>query len=104
MPTASNCGPAPTAAEVAYVKGHPNKCAAGSWALLLLQLVVGYGFLAHGLAKLSRGPVVIAGTLHNLGVPLPMLSAWLTIAAEILGGAAMLIGLFVAWAAIPMAI
>lgn len=57
-----------------------------------------------GLAKLSRGPVVFAGILHNLGVPLPMLSAWSTIATEVLGGAAMLIGVFVVWASIPMAV
>jgi putative oxidoreductase len=94
---ASNCGPSRTPADVASVKGHQNRCAAGSWALLLLRLVVGYGFLAHGLAKLSRGPVAFAGTLDNLGVPLPMLSAWLTIWVEILGGTTILPGLFVVW-------
>ena len=30
--------------------------AAGGWALLPLRLLVGYGFTAHGYAKLARGP------------------------------------------------
>jgi hypothetical protein len=27
----------------------------GRWALIPLRLIVGYGFMAHGFAKLSRG-------------------------------------------------
>lgn len=104
MPIANTCGPSPAPTDAASGKGYERKRIAGSWALFLLRLVVGYGFLAHGLAKLSRGPGVFAGILHNLGVPLPMLSAWSTIATEVLGGAAMLIGVFVVWASIPMAV
>src|SRR6516162_4835196 len=32
----------------------------GTWALLALRLVVGYGFMAHGFAKVSRGPEAFA--------------------------------------------
>jgi putative oxidoreductase len=104
MQITNTSGPSPTPAKVSSVKGYKSKSIAGSWALFLLRLVVGYGFLAHGLAKLNRGPFIFAGILRNLGVPSPMLSAWLTIATEILGGVAMLVGLFVVWASIPMAL
>jgi len=41
------------------------------WAPLPLRLIVGYGFLAHGWAKLSRGPDAFAVVLHTIGVPAP---------------------------------
>ena len=40
------------------------------WAPLPLRLIVGYGFIAHGYAKLMRGPESFAGVLHVLGVPM----------------------------------
>ena len=73
------------------------------YANLPLRLVVGYGFIEHGFAKLLRGPDAFAGILQQLGVPLPHLAAWLTISTEILGGLAMLLGFLVFWASIPMA-
>jgi len=71
------------------------------YALILLRLVVGYGFLAHGLAKWSRGPEVFAGILQATGVPLPHFMAWLTIATEFAVGIAFLVGAFVSLASIP---
>lgn len=68
------------------------------FANLPLRLLVGYGFIEHGFAKLSRGPDVFAGILQQLGVPLPHLAAWLTIGTEILGRLAMLLGFLVFWA------
>jgi putative oxidoreductase len=41
--------------------------------------------------------------LQQLDVPLPHLAAWLTIGTEILGGLAMLLGVLVFWASLPMA-
>lgn len=76
----------------------------GRWGPVLLRLVVGYGFLMHGYAKLARGPEGFAGVLTTLGVPLPGLLAWLTTLVELIGGFAILIGAFVPIAAIPMAI
>jgi putative oxidoreductase len=70
--------------------------------LLPLRLVIGVGFLAHGLAKLQRGPAKFGVLLHQLGVPLPVAMAWLTTATEILGGVALIIGAFVALAALPL--
>jgi putative oxidoreductase len=75
-----------------------------AWAQFPLRLIVGYGFMAHGVAKLMRGPEVFVHTLTGLGVPAPELMAWLTIWGELLCGLAVLLGLFVSLAAIPMTI
>jgi putative oxidoreductase len=69
---------------------------------LPLRLIVGYGFMAHGIAKLSKGPEVFAIILQTLGVPAPHIMAWLTIAIELLGGFAVLIGAFVPFVTVPM--
>jgi putative oxidoreductase len=72
------------------------------WPLLALRLVVGYGFLAHGLAKASKGPAAFAKLLHVIGVPFPAVTSWAVMLLEILGGIALLIGLFVALASVPL--
>jgi putative oxidoreductase len=74
---------------------------AGSWALAL-RAIVGFGFMAHGFAKLSRGPGAFAGVLQGMGVPLPDLMSWATIVVELAGGLAVLIGAFLWVASIPM--
>ena len=74
------------------------------WAVLPMRLLVGYGFIEHGVAKLTRGPDVFAGILRQLGVPMPHVAAWLTIGTELLGGLALLLGAFVVWASIPTAL
>ncbi|HXC37044.1 MAG TPA: DoxX family protein [Candidatus Acidoferrales bacterium] len=74
------------------------------WAPLPLRLIVGYGFMSHGYAKLARGPEHFAAILKSLGVPSPELAAWATVAVELLGGLAMLIGAFVALISMPMII
>jgi len=74
------------------------------WAALPIRIIVGYGFMSHGYAKLARGPEHFAGILHALGVPAPELAAWATVAVELLGGLAILLGAFVALASIPMTI
>ena len=68
-----------------------------------MRLLVGYGFMEHGFAKLSRGPDTFAAILQQLGVPLPHVAAWLTIGTELAGGLALFLGAFVVWASIPMA-
>jgi len=65
--------------------------------------MIGYGFMVHGFAKLSRGPDVFAGILHSIGVPAPHLMAWLTIIAEVLGGLAITLGAFVTVVSVPLA-
>jgi putative oxidoreductase len=73
------------------------------WAAIPLRLIVGYGFMEHGLAKLSRGPEVFAAILQTMGVPAPHLMAWLTILTELVGGLAVLLGAFVPLVSMPMA-
>ena len=75
-----------------------------AWWAVPLRLIVGYGFIAHGLAKLSRGPSGFSNTLHSLGVPAPDVMAWATILVELIGGFAVLIGAFVSVASIPLAV
>jgi putative oxidoreductase len=72
------------------------------WAVLPLRLVVGYGFLAHGVAKLTRGPEAFGRLLHLIGVPLPATTAWIVTLVEVFGGLAILVGLGVAIAAAPL--
>jgi len=73
------------------------------WAAIPLRLIVGYGFMQHGFAKLSRGPEAFAAILHMMGVPAPHLMAWLTILTELIGGLAVLLGAFVPLVSVPMA-
>ena len=79
-----------------------GRVARGWWAVAI-RAIVGYGFIAHGLAKLSKGPDAFAAILQALGVPAPHLMAWATILIELLGGLAVLLGAFVWMASIPMA-
>jgi putative oxidoreductase len=74
------------------------------WAAIPLRLIVGYGFMAHGYAKLARGPESFAAILGAIGMPAPLLLAWGTVVVELLGGLAILAGAFVALASVPMAI
>jgi len=75
------------------------KCA--PYAAVPIRLVVGYGLLAHGLAKWHSGPEAFAAILHAIGVPAPQLMAWLTIGTEIVSGIAVLLGGFVSLVSIP---
>jgi len=59
--------------------------------------------MAHGVAKLTRGPDAFAGILHALGVPAPHFMAWLSILIELVGGMAVLLGAFVMLVSVPMA-
>jgi len=74
------------------------------WAPIPLRLIVGYGFMQHGFAKLSKGPDAFAAILQALGVPSAHLMAWLTILIELLGGLAVLVGAFVAIVSVPMVV
>ena len=73
------------------------------WAPLPLRLIVGYGFMEHGFAKLARGSDAFATILDAIGVPAPHFMAWSTILIELFGGLAVLLGAFVVLVSIPMA-
>src|ERR1700738_1248293 len=65
-----------------------SRPAIARWAPVPLRLIVGYGFMEHGFAKLARGLDAFPAILHALGVPAPHLMGWLTILVEIFGGLA----------------
>jgi putative oxidoreductase len=73
------------------------------WALLPLRLLIGFGFAAHGYAKLSRGPDSFAAILTAIGVPQPHLMAWATALLEFVGGVSVMAGAFVVPLTIPLA-
>ena len=74
----------------------------GRWSPIPLRLIVGYGFMQHGFAKLSRGPDAFIAILQAMGVPVPHFMAWLTILTELIGGLAVLLGAFVTIVTVPM--
>jgi putative oxidoreductase len=72
------------------------------WALLPLRLVVGYGFFAHGIAKWNRGPEKFAKLLTVIGVPAPGITARVVVGVELLGGLAIMLGVLVLLASVPL--
>jgi putative oxidoreductase len=74
------------------------------WAAIPLRLIVGYGFMAHGYAKIARGPEHFVGIVHAMGIPAADVMAWATIIVELVGGLAVLVGAFVTWVSLPMAV
>src|SRR6201993_3548950 len=81
-----------------------DRFAIARWAPIPLRLIIGYGFMEHGFAKLAKGPDAFAHILQAISVPVPLFMAWSTILVEILGGLAVILGAFVTLASLPMAI
>ena len=73
-----------------------------AWYAIPLRLIVGFGFMQHGYAKLARGPEDFINVLHAIGVPAAFLMGWVTIIVELIGGLLILLGAFVPLATIPM--
>ena len=72
------------------------------WAPVPIRMIIGVGFLVHGMAKWIRGPAEFAALLKQAHVPLPLANAWVVTFLEIFGGLAVLIGAFVAVVSIPL--
>ncbi|QGU04051.1 DoxX family protein [Corynebacterium comes] len=71
-----------------------DKPAVRDAALLLLRIVLGTVFVAHGWDKLIiTGLTETTGQFSAWGVPQPKLSAWLVMATELVGGALLVVGL-----------
>jgi len=71
-----------------------------SWGIALVRVAVGAVLVAHGSQKLLvYGIQGTAGAFGHMGLPLPELSALLSIGAEFLGGLALVLGLATRWAA-----
>jgi len=85
------------------VRSGGNASVLRRWSAIPLRLIVGYGFVAHGYAKIMNGPEHFAATLHALGVPSPDLTAWVTIGFELVGGIAVLAGAWIPLVSLPLA-
>lgn len=72
------------------------------WAAVPVRLIVGYGFIAHGYAKVMNGPDHFAASLHALGVPAANVMAWATILLELVGGFAVLVGAWLPVVSVPL--
>src|SRR4029077_6409158 len=74
------------------------------WYAIPLRLVVGFGFMQHGYAKLARGADPFINILHALGVPMPFTLGWATIIFELICGFMVFVGFPVRLASVPMII
>jgi putative oxidoreductase len=73
--------------------------------ITLMRVMVGIVFLVHGLQKLFvSGIGGTAGFFESLAIPLPTLAAVVVTLVEVVGGAALILGLATRWVAIPLAI
>ena len=77
---------------------------ASRWTLLPLRLLIGIGFMAHGLAKWTRGPANFGHLLQQAGVPFPIYTAWMVTSLEVFGGAAIVVGALVTLVSVPLII
>ena len=74
------------------------------WGMLPLRLAVGLVFLMHGGQKLFVfGVAGTADIMGKLGLPLPTLCAVIVIGVELLGGLAILLGVFTRLAGVILA-
>jgi len=69
---------------------------------VFLRIGAGIGFINHGWAKLVRGPEHFASLLEQLHIPFSHFMAWTSTLIELLGGFALLIGLFVSLVTLPL--
>ena len=73
--------------------------------LTVLRVVVGIVYFAHGWQKLfTYGLAGVHGTFTQMGIPLPAISSPLVTFVELLGGAALVLGVLTRWAAVLLAI
>jgi putative oxidoreductase len=85
---------------------HPRSIDVG---LLLLRLIAGAVFLFHGSQKLfgafeGHGIEGFAGMLAQMQIPMPLFAAYLSACTEFFGGLALLLGLGVRFASVPLVI
>jgi putative oxidoreductase len=64
------------------------------YAPLVLRLMLGFGFLYHGVPKLSWGHAGFVIMLDSIGIPAPSLMAWVVGVLEVVGGLALWAGAF----------
>jgi len=80
------------------------------WAIVFLRLGIGIIFLIHGLGKLfAVGPAAagiegVAGFFTNIGVPSPVIFAWVVSLVETVGGLFVLLGVLTRYSALLLSI
>lgn len=77
------------------------------WALIPLRVVVGLSFILHGWGKLfgaMPGLEAWTGMLAGMGVPAAGVMAWVVGLIELLGGAGLILGVFVECSALLLAV
>ena len=63
--------------------------------LLVLRIIAGVIFIAHGYLKAFKmGMPGTVGFMTHLGIPAPQVVAYFSVLAELLGGAAFILGVF----------
>jgi putative oxidoreductase len=72
--------------------------------LLLGRLVLGVVLIVHGAQKLAQGPAATAEGFTQMGIPLPEIAAVFATAAELGGGALLVLGLLTPLAALLPAV
>jgi putative oxidoreductase len=85
-----------------WISGVRKEITQHDWALVPLRIVLGFGFAAHGYAKLARGPGAFAQIVGALGMPLPLATSWVTSLLEFFGGILLMLGAFVVPISIPL--
>lgn len=81
-------------AESRYILSTMDKPVVRDGALLLLRVVLGVVFVAHGWQKFFiTGMTEVTGQFSQSGVPQPQLSAYLAGVSELVGGSMLVVGL-----------
>jgi putative oxidoreductase len=89
---------------MAKVDSIRSKMAGDGWALLPLRLISGFGFAAHGFAKLARGPEHFAPIVEAMGIPGAVPVAWATVLLELVGGTGLMLGALVVPLCVPLGV
>lgn len=74
------------------------------FAALPLRLILGFGFLYHGVPKFGAAHEMTTGMFQMVGIPAPATMVYVTGLIETLGGLALILGAFVTLASIPLMI
>lgn len=75
------------------------------WGILPIRLVIGLVFAMHGGQKLFvYGAGGTAAAMSHMGIPLPVVAAWVAIIVEFIGGLAVFFGVWARWPACLLAI
>ncbi len=70
----------------------------GGWVLLILRVIIGVVFTAHGYQKIGSGADQVANFFGLVSIPLPLFFAYFITYLELIGGVLLILGLFTHWA------